>query len=132
KTDLAAGQKATASNTRQNDAAFSPDRVLDGNPDTYWATDDEQTSGWLEVDLGDPRTFNIACMQEAIALGQRVESYAVQYWDGRAWQTASKGTTIGHKKLDRFEPVTAQRVRLVVDKALACPTISTFGLYFAR
>ncbi|HEX2973162.1 MAG TPA: polysaccharide lyase family protein, partial [Tepidisphaeraceae bacterium] len=68
----------------------------------------------------------------AIALGQRVESYAVQYWDGRAWQTASKGTTIGHKKLDRFEPVTAQRVRLVVEKALACPTISAFGLYFAR
>ncbi|HEX2973228.1 MAG TPA: alpha-L-fucosidase [Tepidisphaeraceae bacterium] len=72
KTDLAAGQKATASNTRQNDAAFSPDRVLDGNPDTYWATDDDQTSGWVEVDLGEPRTFNIACMQEAIALGQRL------------------------------------------------------------
>jgi alpha-L-fucosidase len=132
KTDLAAGKKATASNTRENDKTFAAVRALDGNPDTYWATDDDQTSGWIEVDLGSPTTFNIACLQEAIALGQRVESYAVEYWDGSAWKTISKGTTIGHKKLDRFEPVTAQRVRLVVDKSLACPTISTFGLYNAR
>ncbi|MGE5611426.1 MAG: alpha-L-fucosidase [Bacillota bacterium] len=132
KTDLAAGKKAIASNTREKNEAFAAGGALDSNPDTYWATDDDQTTGWIEVDLGMPTTFNIACLQEAIALGQRVESYVVEYWDGSSWQVLSKGTTIGHKKLDRFEPVTAQRVRLVVDKSLACPTISAFGLYNAR
>ena len=128
-TDLAARKKATAGNTREGDAAFGPARALDGDPDTYWATDDGRTSGWIEVDLGASAKLNVAMMQEAIALGQRVESYQVQVQDGNAWRTISKGTTIGHKKLDRFPPVTAQRVRLVIDKALACPTIATFGLY---
>ncbi len=128
-TDLARSKPAKASNVRENGAAFAPGRALDDNPDTYWAVNDGQTSAWLEVDLGAPRKFNIAMMQEAIALGQRVESYQVQVREGDTWRTISKGTTIGHKKLDRFAPVTAQRVRLVIDKALACPTIATFGIY---
>lgn len=128
-TDLARDKPAKASNVRQNDAAFSAARALDGDPDTYWAADDGQTNVWLEVDLGQPKKFNIAMMQEAIVLGQRVESYQVQVQDGNSWRTISKGTTIGHKKLDRFSPITAQRVRLVIDKALACPTIAAFGLF---
>ena len=131
RTDLAAGRPAKASNTRGGDEAFGPDKALDGQVDSYWATDDGVTSGWIEVDLGAPTRFSVACMQEFISLGQRVEEYHLEYWDGAVWKNIVKGTTIGHKKLDRFNPVTAQRVRLVIDKALACPTIQTFGLYFA-
>lgn len=127
--DLARGKPAKASNVRQNEAAFGPARALDGDPDTYWAVDDGQASAWIEVDLGQPKKFTIAMMQEAIVLGQRVESYQVQVQEGDSWRTISKGTTIGHKRLDRFAPVTAQRVRLVIDKALACPTIAAFGLF---
>ena len=132
KTDLAARKPATASNIRGDDQLFAPGLALDGNPDTYWATDDSVTDGWTEIDLGQPMKFNIACMQEAIALGQRVESYSIQYLDGAEWKTASQGTTIGHKKLDRFNPVTAQKIRLVINKSLACPTIATFSVYFAQ
>ncbi|MDQ2799872.1 MAG: hypothetical protein M3Y13_09535, partial [Armatimonadota bacterium] len=56
-------------------------------------------------------------------------AYHLEYWDGAAWKTFFTGTTIGHKKLDRFPPVKAQRVRLVIDGARACPLISGFGLY---
>ncbi|MBI4558651.1 MAG: alpha-L-fucosidase, partial [Candidatus Hydrogenedentes bacterium] len=64
--------------------------------------------------------------------GQRVEEYALEVWDGSAWKSVSTGTTIGHKRLDRFSPVTADKVRLVIRKALACPCIRAFGLYLAR
>jgi len=131
KINLAQGKTATASNTRGGDAAFGPTCAVDGLENTYWATDDDVTTGWIEVDLGAPTRFNIASAQEEIALGQRVEMYHLEYWDGAAWQTITKGTTIGHKKLDRFSPVTARRVRLVVDKARACPTIQSFGLYYS-
>jgi alpha-L-fucosidase len=129
KTDLARGKKCIASNTRGDDAAFAPANAVDGNPQSYWATDDATTSAWLEVDLGRPTSFSIACIQEAIQLGQRVAEYHIDCWDGAGWRTIVKGTTIGHKKLDRFTPVTAQRVRLVIDKSLACPTIQAFALY---
>jgi len=129
KTNLAAGKPARASNTRGGDEAFGPQRAVDGKPESYWATDDEVTAGWLEVDLGKPTEFRIARLEEPITLGQRVAEYRIDVLDGERWKTIVRGTTIGNKKLDRFAPVTAQRVRLVIDKSLACPLIKTFGLY---
>jgi alpha-L-fucosidase len=132
-TDLARSARAIASNTRGSDATFAPAKAVDGDIDSYWATDDGITTGWIELNLDKPTKFNIACMQEAIWLGQRVAEYHLEAWDGNAWQSIAKGTTIGHKKLDRLPaPVTAQRVRLVIDRALACPTINNFGLYLAE
>jgi len=124
--DLARGKRATASS---NWRRLPPGDAVDGNPDSYWAAGENQTTGWLEVDLGRPMTFGIAGLQEAIRLGQRVAEYRLEYWDEGAWETIVKGTTIGHKKLDRFEPVTARRVRLFIDRARACPTIAGFSLY---
>jgi alpha-L-fucosidase len=129
KTDLAAGKSATASSTHENHAAFGPAAALDSNPDTCWAADASAASAWLEVDLGKPATFNTAAVQEAIALGQRVAEYHLEYRDATGSHTIVTGTTIGHKKLDRFQPVTAQLVRLVIDRARACPAIAGFSLY---
>jgi len=126
KTDLAASKAATASNVREG---YAPANATDADPDTYWATDDALTTGWLEIDLGQPTTFDVACAQEAIQLGQRVAAYHLEYRDGEAWKTFATGTTIGHKKLDRFPAVTARHVRLVIDRALACPTIQSFKLF---
>ena len=132
KTDLAAGKAAKAGNVRAFDTSYGPQQALDGNHDSYWTTDDGVTGSWLEVDLGKPTKINIARIQEAIALGQRVSAYRLQYLDGNNWKTIVEGTTIGRKKLDRFETFTARRVRLVIDKALASPVIQSFGLYYAE
>jgi alpha-L-fucosidase len=129
KTDLAAGKPATASNTRDGDAAFGPQAAVDGKPETYWATDNDARSGWLEIDLGKPTALTIARLEEPITLGQRIAAYRIEYLDGNEWKTIVRGTTIGRKKLDRFAPVTARRVRLVIDKSLECPLVKTFGLY---
>ena len=75
--------------------------------------------------------WSIAEVAEHITLGQRVQEYLIEAWDSSAWKPIAKGTTIGHKKLDRFPDVTARKVRLTIRKALACPTIRAFGLYQA-
>jgi alpha-L-fucosidase len=129
--DLAQGKPATAEVVRGNDSAYGAEKTVDGDPATYWATDDGVTTGTIEIDLGGPTTFNRAMIRESIALGQRVEEYAIEAWDGSQWNEVVHGTTIGHKRLDRFDDVTAAKVRLVIGKALACPTISAFGLYQA-
>jgi len=71
----------------------------------------------------------VACLQEAIDHGQSVERYRLEGWTGGGWQVLSRGTTIGHKKLDRFPAVTATRVRLTVESALGEPRISALRLY---
>jgi alpha-L-fucosidase len=105
--------------------------AVDGRDDTYWSPDGDATEGALEVDLGEPVTFNVAMVKEYIALGQRVESYSIEAWDGQKWKNIAEGTTIGHKKLDRFPDVTASKLRLNITRSQATPLIRKFSIYRA-
>ncbi len=127
--DLAAGRPVTASATRADHPGWQPQNVVDGDPATFWTTDDDVAEGWIEIDLGRAR-FNVVEIEEALAYGQRVEAYRVEAWTDGAWRTVSRGTTIGHKKLDRTELVVTSKVRLVIERARANPAIRHVGLYF--
>ena len=126
--DFAAGQHASAGTTRGE--AFAPENALDGDFDTYWAAGEGRTSDTLEVRLDEPAHFNVVRLQEPIDMGQRVAAYRVEVWQDDAWHTLNKGITVGYRKLDRFVPVTARRVRLVIEDARASPLINAFGLHF--
>ncbi len=128
--NLAGGAVATASGTRGGAAAYAPAQVLDGDLSTYWAVDDGAEAVWLELAFDAPVTFSVIRLQEPVQMGQRVAAYRVEAWQDGAWQTISRGTTIGHKKLDRLDaPVTTARVRLVIESALAVPLLAEVGLY---
>ena len=126
--NFAEGKPAIASNVRPDSKAL---HAVDGNSDTYWAIDEDATTASLEINLGGSVTFNISLIQEYIALGQRVEEYHIEAWDGQDWKQISEGTTIGHKKLDRFPDVTTSKVRLTIVKSQVSPLIRAFGLYRA-
>jgi alpha-L-fucosidase len=130
-TDLAAHKSVSASNVRGGDPAFAAENTVDGRNDTYWATDDGVTSASLEVNLGAESEFNVIRTEEVIQLGQRVQEYKIEVWNDASagWSTIVQGTTIGHCKLDRFPKLKASKLRLTIVKALACPTIRTFGVF---
>ncbi len=129
--DLAAGATGRAGNVRGGSPDFGVENTLDGRLETYWATDDAARSAWVEYDLGKPRLFNVCRLQEPIQLGQRVKKYRLEVETPSGWRTVSEGTTIGYKKLDRFETVKAQHVRLRILQSRGCPLLAEFGLYFA-
>lgn len=94
--------------------------------------------------LGEERTFNSALLMEDIRLGQLVEAFSIEVWEGpgpaagrdlfgpAGWREVAKGTTIGWKKLLRFPAVTAKWVRVRVLKSRSDTTNffpKTFGLY---
>jgi alpha-L-fucosidase len=122
--------KLLPSNVRGNDPHFDATRLVDCQPDTYWATDDGVTSATLEIQFDKPHRFNRSMLQEYLHLGQRIESHQLQRWDGREWKNIVTGTTIGQKRLERFDPVITDKVRLIITRALASPCLRSFGLYF--
>jgi alpha-L-fucosidase len=124
-TNFALNKPATASSFRPD---AQPSNAVDDRKETFWSPLSEKGE-WLEIDLQRPTTFNVAMVQEHIAEGQRVERYRIESWDGKDWQVIARGTTIGYKKLDRFNDVKAVKVRLVIESALATPLIRAFGLY---
>lgn len=77
-----------------------------------------------------PKTFSVLMLQEDIRQGQRIESFTLQYLgeDGE-WHTVAEGTTVGYKRLMRFDPVTATAVRLLIGSARHTPVIAEYGLF---
>jgi alpha-L-fucosidase len=106
-----------------------PGFVLDEDKMTYWTTDEGIESASVDFDLPEARTFDVAMLQEYIRLGQKIELFSLEAWDGKEWRPFAKGTTIGYKRLLRFPKVTAQKIRLVISSSRASPAISAFGLF---
>jgi alpha-L-fucosidase len=131
KINLAAGRAVKASNVRANDPAHAGDTITDGNPATYWIPDDGVLQASLEIDLGRSVTFDRAMLQEQFTLGQRVERFALDSWNGQGWKPVIEATTIGYKRLLRFPEVTASRVRIRIRDSRDSPTLREFGLYKA-
>jgi alpha-L-fucosidase len=128
-TDLARHATARASATRGSGLVFGAGRVNDGDPATYWATDDGVTTGSVELAFAAPTSFDRIVLQEFIRLGQRVEAWTAEAEvDGR-WVPLVEGTTVGYKRIARIAPVTATRLRVTVTKSRACPTLATIGVY---
>ncbi len=103
--------------------------LFDHNLKTYWTTEDQQTSGFIVFDLKDKKTFDVLWLQENIRLGQRIEAFKLEYWDGQKWIKVTEGTTVGYKRLLRFDPITAPKVKLTITSSRLNPTIAEFGLY---
>lgn len=129
KTNLAANASATADHYRGRSDLYAPANVTDGNKETYWATDDDQTQGQVDIDLGEKQTISFVVLQEYIKLGQRIKRFSVSVRDGDNWTRISNGTTIGYKRILRVTPIETDAVRITIEDAKACPTLASVELY---
>jgi len=104
--------------------------ILDGKYNTYFTTKNQDTTTVIELTLPSVKTFNLLSVQECITEGQRVEEFRLDYLkENGQWETITSGTTIGYKRLLKFNAVTAKKVRLYITRSRLNPTISEIGLY---
>jgi alpha-L-fucosidase len=125
---LAAGVKATASNFFQNSSYYGPDKAVDDDLGTRWATDGGTHQAWLELDLGKLSTFSRVAIHEWAGGGTRIQKFDLKAQDGGQWKTILSGTTVGPDFKREFSPVTARLVRLEILDATEGPTIDEFEL----
>ena len=105
--------------------------ALDGDPDTFWSAPAGSRHAEMEVDFEKPVTFDHAVTMEWLSDGQHVQKYALEIWSesDKAWKRIAEGQAIGHKKIDQFPAVTAQRVRLNILSSTSEAHIREFQLY---
>jgi alpha-L-fucosidase len=103
--------------------------ALDGNPDTFWTAPQGSHHSTLDVLFPKPISFNRALTMEWLDAGQRIHKYSIDVWTGAGWKTVVSGEAIGHKKIDNFPPVTANRVRLNILSSTDAAGIREFQLY---
>ncbi len=132
KTNLVAGMTPKVSNERGGD--FVASALTDDNFDTYWATEDGVTTADIEFSFDTPTRMNRMMLQEYIPLGQRVKAFVVEYLDKDTWlpvKLNEETTTIGYKRLLRFETVETKGIRIRITDARGPLCLSSVGVYDA-
>jgi len=129
KTNLALHAKVEATSYRGEVKPFSPANLTDGNNETYWATNDDVTTGSFEIALDTTHIINYILLQEYIKLGQRVKNFTIEIRKDNAWQKVATATTIGYKRILKLEPVHTDRIRITIEASKACPILSNVEVY---
>ena len=144
KTNLAKTATVEATNTRANGATrtYVVNNLIDENPDTYWAAEDDVKDVTLTFKWNSPQTVRYVTLQEYVRLGQRVKSFSIEYTtDGSTWKPLAnkvKQTTIGYKRIIPLNGSTAnsygsgfeaKAIRVHIKDAKACPVMSEIAIY---
>lgn len=102
--------------------------LTDGDPLTYWSPD-ENTACSVTLDLGTERRFTLLQLQENYRNGQRVEEFTLEALIGQEWQEIARGTSIGYKRIIKFNETNARKIRLNILSSRDNPEISGIGIY---
>ena len=116
--------------------------MIDGNKDTYWATNDGTVESTITLTWDVAKTIRYVELMEYIAKGQRVKKFTVETTqDGVTWTRRATGiqtTTIGYKRIIPLNSSTQNSygngydvmgVRITIEDSRACPLISKVSVY---
>ncbi len=113
KINLLKDTKVNASSERG--PKYTASRVVDGEYESYWATEEGVKAASLTFSLMRPTLMNRLLIQEYIPLGQRVGKFNIEVEQEGKWiavATTDTMSTIGYKRLIRFATVEASSVRV--------------------
>ncbi|HLW98327.1 MAG TPA: alpha-L-fucosidase [Candidatus Acidoferrales bacterium] len=103
--------------------------AVDGDPETFWRAPADSRSATIELPFDAPITFDRSITMEWLNDGQHIERYTIEALVDNKWITLHTGTSIGHKKIDKFPRTTATRVRLVILSSAGPISIREFQLF---
>lgn len=83
------------------------------------------------IDFRKPIKIDRVMLQENIAAGQRIKKALLEYWDGKEWKNLSEFTTVGYKRLLRFDAHTLQKVRLTILASAGTVQLAEIGFFKA-
>lgn len=122
-----AGKSVVSTTSRKR--GYPGNQLIDGKPDTYWASDDRLAG--IELTFKEPVSVNRILLREAIEYGQRIKSFEVEAWITNQYQPITRGTTIGNKRILKFDQVKTEKIRVRITDAKANPILNEVQLFNA-
>lgn len=128
KPDPTAGMQAIASSQKSD--ASGAKNLLDGNRLTRWEAAAGERAATIDIDLKKPTAISTLIVDEPWhPWDNRKQKLVLQYKAGNEWKTAVEATTGGIGLSQKFNPVTAQQFRLMIENSDIEPTLSEWQLY---
>lgn len=83
----------------------------------------------IELQLTEKKLIDHAVTMEDIEHGERIHEYKIEAEVEGEWVQLVHGSAIGHKKIDRFQPVITDKLRIRIIEAVDRPLIRQFAVY---
>ena len=83
----------------------------------------------INITLKNEKIVDVFEISENINLGQRIKEFVFEIKVNEKWVTVEKGTTVGKKRLIKFEPLIVKDLRFTIVDSKDIPLISELGLY---
>jgi alpha-L-fucosidase len=87
-----------------------------------------RSTSWLQLDLPRPVAFDFVSLQEAIAHGQSITTFAIDRWND-SWVRMAEGTTVGYRRIVRVTPAATSRIRVSVTSPDAPARLARVSLH---
>ena len=123
------GQRVKTSSTLKG---YDNKDLIDDDKKTYWASGVNDQNPTIEIHLDNPALVNTFMIQEYLPMGQRVKSFYFEVFSDGNWEKIYEGSTIGNKRLIRFETQNIEKARFTVNDKKAQIVISNIGLFKAK
>jgi hypothetical protein len=124
------GAKVSATSTGE---ASQTNFVTDGDPKNVWRAAKDEKSATLEIELGKPATIQCLSLVEPWhpwdGIKQNIELYCQE---GNEWKLVTKAQTAGSGLTQNFQPVTAQKFKIVIQNEKQAPAINEAILFRAE
>ena len=113
-----------------DDGYHTADALAVDNYDAYYKPFDGENTATITIELDKVCDVTHVVIKEHIPMSQRVESYVMEARlpDG-TWTEVAKGTTIGYKRIEKFEAVSTDAIRIRITDSRVCPVLSFVGVY---
>jgi len=79
----------------------------------FWMAKGSDRQPWIELNLGEPKTFRRVLLAEKFS---RIKGYEIQIPKDSGWKTVARGTELGTQAFELVRPVTTARIRLLVTR----------------
>nr|MDO8117106.1 alpha-L-fucosidase [Candidatus Sigynarchaeota archaeon] len=82
------------------------------------------------LSLPAPAEVNHVVLMEDITKGHRVRGYVIEgLVPGGSWVPLARGSSIGHKRIEIFEPVVVEKVRFIATRRVGNPSIRNMAAF---
>ena len=98
--------------------------------DAYFKPFDGENQVTIGIKLAKTEEVTHVVIKEHIPMSQRIEKYVIEakLEDG-TWLEVNCGTTVGYKKIAKFDPLKTDELRIRILDSRVCPVISFVGVY---
>lgn len=116
------------SNLSFNNKSHPINKIVDRNIDTFYPFKSNKNN-IIDISLDIEKLVDVFEISENVNLGQRVKEFIFEIKVNEKWVTIEKGTTIGMKRLIKFEPTIIKELRFTIVDSKDIPLVSELGLY---